>query len=77
MVSGRSKHSRPDTHKRAQCSHASVGLPQARPNYFKVLTTGNFKVLTTGNFKVLTTRLTTLQMGALVQVTLTLRCLPP
>ena len=28
-VSGRSKH----THTRAQCSHASVGLAQARPNH--------------------------------------------
>ena len=31
-VSGRSKQTSTDTHTRAQCSHASVGLAQARPN---------------------------------------------
>ena len=37
MVSGRSKQASKqasiDTHMRAQCSHASVGLAQVRPNY--------------------------------------------
>ena len=32
MVSGRSKQASKHTHTRAQCSHASVGLAQARPN---------------------------------------------
>ena len=33
-ISGKwSVHSRLDRHTRAQCSHASVGLAQARPNY--------------------------------------------
>ena len=33
MVSGRSKQTNKHTHTRAQCSHASVGLAQARPNH--------------------------------------------
>ena len=31
-VSGRAKQASIDTHTRAQCSHASMGLTQARPN---------------------------------------------
>ena len=31
-VSGRSKQASKHTHTRAQCTHASVGLAQARPN---------------------------------------------
>ena len=31
-VSGQSKQASIDTHMHAQCSHASVGLAQARPN---------------------------------------------
>ena len=34
MVSGRSKQAYKHTHTREQCSHASVGLAQARPNYW-------------------------------------------
>ena len=33
MVSGRSKQTSKHTHARVQCSHASVVLAQARPNY--------------------------------------------
>ena len=33
MVSGQSKQTSKHTHARAQCSHASVELTQARPNY--------------------------------------------
>ena len=35
-VSGRSKRTSIDTHTRAQCSHASVGLAQARPNHMTI-----------------------------------------
>ena len=33
MISGRSKQTNKHTHTRAQCSHTSVGLTQAHPNY--------------------------------------------
>ena len=36
-VSGRSKQASKHTHARAQCSHASVGLAQARPSKWSSL----------------------------------------
>ena len=37
-VSGWSKQTNIDIHMRAQCSHTSVGLTQARPNYQTTIT---------------------------------------
>ena len=37
---GPNKQASIDTHTHAQCSHASVGLAQAHPNYGKALLTG-------------------------------------